>query len=132
MPKSFAAEYWWELLNDSPKIAGPWEKHWTEEQRVETMMVRRLPRCFCREKVVMVYGPLFEVGDYGPDAKRTRWLATLERGYEIHQLWEIPNHRETVFNDAEHTGSFSSMEAAMAGADERLKHEGWLLVEGKP
>jgi hypothetical protein len=127
------AEEWWELLDKAPKVAGPWEEYHTEEQRVRTMMVRRLTRIMSREIVVNVHGPHFEVGDYSrKDENRKDWIAGLHQGYEQNQLWYTGEggHYGSVFCKALGKGSFPSMEEAMAGADQRLAEEGWLLVGG--
>lgn len=116
------AEDWWELAKKIPQVAGPWQMHYTEEQRVQVMMVRRDIRT--REQVVMVYGPHFHpMGSLlDRDPKERRWWIAAFHGY-----WSFLGCAQS---EKPGGGAFhETIELAQEAADLALKKYSVLLVE---
>ena len=115
------AEAWWELARQIPSVAGPWQMHYTEEQRVGVMMVRRDIRTY--EPVVMVYGPHFHPMKRTPQENERCWWIAAFHG-ELSWMGCAQKDR------AAGGGAFhETIELAQQAADWDLKKYGWLLVE---
>lgn len=121
LPKT--AEAWWELAQKIPKVAGPWEEHCTEEQRVKVLRVRRDIRAY--EKIVIVYGPHFHPMDINAAKRERRWWIAAFLGELNWMGCAQKSHEEgcSAFHE--------TMEQAQQAADRKLTEYGWLLVEGK-
>lgn len=115
------AEAWWKLAQQMPRVAGPWQMHYTEEQRVQVMMVRRDIRTY--EPVVMAYGPHFHIKNLDdPDRERRWWIAAFQGDSRFMGCAQR--------SQEEGGGGFhETIEKAQQAADAVLRQYGWLLVE---
>lgn len=111
------------MLKKMPDVAGPWEMHYTEEQRVKVMMARWDARDWTK-KVVLVYGPLylptspFYTATDPPKEERRWWVCSFFDRFSFINLR----------NPEGHGAFFDSITKAQRAADIELKKYNWLLV----